>query len=187
MTDTTTITVHAQAVIGRRIEFAYYSSRHSPEPTVWHPGIITELNPGLNGTVLAHLRLDGTRRSALHIPVDSEGLRYLDEVTTVPALPMGRFAPTAAELKAETYEGVPVFELEDGDLVILTDDRDRAGRVLAAYAKAHAWVIDGLGPDRLKAQWVVFEWAPEDAEYDWHMNDADQGDEHAVHTYYLPA
>ena len=184
---TGTLTLPAKAVVGRRIEFAYYSNLHSDEPTVWHPGIITALNPGLNGTVLAHLRLDGRRRSALHITTGYEGLRYLDEVVDVPPLPMGRFTPTAETLKAEVHEGVPVVELEEGDLFALTADRDIAVRAMTGYAKAHDWYVDDLTSDRLKAQWSVFEWAPLDAEYDWHMNDAAEGDDMAVHAYYLPA
>lgn len=184
MTDTLTPT--DLAVVGRRIEFAYYSNLQSDSDTLWHPGIITAIEPGYT-TQLACIRLDGERRSGIRVPFDYEGLRYLDQVVGVPALPMGRFTPAAANLKAETYEGVPAVELEEGDLLILTDDQDRAGRILTAYAMANDWALDGLGADRLKKRWVAFEWAPEDAEYDWLVGDAAPGDEHAVHVHYLPA
>jgi hypothetical protein len=181
--------VPAEAVVGRRIEFAYYSNLHSDEPTVWHPGIITALEPGYPGVTLACIRIDGRRNSNLKIRLDREcaGLRYLNQVVDVPPLPMGRFTPTAVALKAETHEGVPVFELEEGDLFTLTADRDVAMRAITSYAKAHGWYVADLTSDRLKSQWSVFEWEPEGADYDWLMNDAAEGDEHAIRTYYLPA
>lgn len=165
---------------GRRLTFSGYGSNPTPRP-----GVIT----GIDGDALL-FRLDGMR-STLRITSNrlpaSKSLHLLNEIGPVPALPMGRFAPTAENLKAETYEGVPVVELEDGDLAILSKDRELAGRALAAYAEDHDWVLDGLGAGALKSRWVAFEWEPEDSDYDWLMGDVEQGADQAVHVYYLSA
>lgn len=180
-----TTTLSAEAVVGRRIEFAYYSNLHGGAETVWHPGIITATEPGYT-TMLACIRLDGERRSGLRIPVDYEGLRYLDEVVDVPELPMGRFHPTAADMSGE-YGGVLVCEFEEGDIAFLTADPDTARAALTAYGTAMDMYLGGSELDHLEARWVVFEWEPEDAECPWFMRFADEGDDMAVHVHYLPA
>lgn len=180
-----TDTLLEQAVMGRRIEFAYYSNLHSDTDTVWHPGIITAIEAGYM-TLLACIRLDGERRSALRIPFDFEGIRYLDEVIDVPELPMGRFHPTAADMAGE-WEGVPIAGFEDDDIVLLTADKDAAHRALTAYARDMSWDLDFIGAHRMTLRWAVFEWQPEDAHHDWLMSFAAEGDDMAVHLYYLPA
>lgn len=187
MTDTHTI--DARAVAGRRVEFTYYRDLDQTDgPT--YPGIMTGTEPGYSGSLLARIRLDGTR-SNLSVPVAYEGLRYLDEVVPVPELPMGRFTPVADDANG-FYEkaGVLVAAIgEDGEeLVILTDDLDKARAAASAYADEI-----GLDPDYIRLNWIrpcwaVFEWEPEDAECPWTVRwDAAEDDDQAVHIYYLPA
>lgn len=180
-----TTSTETRAVVGRRVEFAYYSNLQSDSETVWHPGIITGTEPGLIGVMLACIRLDGERRSGLHIPTDYEGLRYLDQVVPVPQLPMGRFTPTADHFGG-AWEGVPVFQLGDDDIVILTADRPRAAAALNAFCQD--MYIDREYLPAMQARWAVFEWEPEDAECPWTVRwDATEGDEQAVRIFYLPA
>lgn len=172
----TTSTLAAEP--GRRVIFSGFAS--SPTP---RPGVIT----GIDGSVLL-IRLDGARYSLRIDPEllpPTKHLHLLNEVGPVPALPMGCFLPTASLLKSEVYEDVPVFELEDDVLVALADSQAAAVRAVTAYMKDHDYVLDDIA-ERLEARWVVFEWQPEDAEYEWLMNDAAEGDELAVRAYYLP-
>src|SRR5205823_1111058 len=90
-----TSTLTEKAVVGRRITFTYYRDLDQPGPPAY-PGIITGTQPGYSGGLVARIRLDG-KRSNLAIPVDYEGLTYLDEVVPVPELPMGRFIPVASD------------------------------------------------------------------------------------------
>ncbi|MFI2620459.1 hypothetical protein [Streptomyces sp. NPDC018584] len=181
-----TPTLPGKAVVGRRVEFAFYSNLQSDAETVWHPGIIIDTEPGLTGATLTRIRLDGERRSSLYIPLDYEGLRYLDEVVEVPKLPMGRFHPTASD-GFDEYEGVLLAGLEDDSVVLLTADPAAAHRALAAYAHELGWELEFVSVDRMTLRWVVFEWQPEDADHDWVMNFADQGDDMALPVHYLPA
>jgi hypothetical protein len=176
-----------QAVVGRRVEFAYYSNLQSDSKTVWHPGIITATEPGLTGVTLAVIRLDGERRSGLHIPVDYEGLRYLAQVVDVPELPMGRFQPTKSMPGFEEFEGVLVVILGDDRLVMVTADPVKA--VTAANERLLDMGAYGdATTEQLRSGWAVFEWQPEDAEHDWFMDfSAEEGDDHAVRIHYLPA
>lgn len=185
MTDTQTVT-HPKAEPGRRVTYAYYNARNGAQP-----GIITGAKTATNGVLLALVRLDGTR-SSLHIPADHEGLTYLDEVVEVPELPMGRFHPSTTSLGFDfAYEGVQVCEFEDGDAVAVTDDRGKAEAALATYLREVAGYDDEATVRQeigyLKPEWVVFEWQPEDSESVWLMNEAAEGDDQAVHIYYLPA
>jgi hypothetical protein len=172
-----------KAVVGRRIEFTYF--RDLPDGPS-HPGIITGTEPGYSGNLLALIRLDG-KRSTLRIPLDYKGLTYLDQVVPVPALPMGRFTPTADDFGG-AWEGVPVLQCESEDIVILTADLDAARAALSAFCKDMYLDLEFLPLDRLEARWAVFEWQPEDAEYPWTVNwDAAECDDQALHIYYLPA
>lgn len=181
-----TPTLLAENVAGRRVEFAYYSDLHSDDETVWHPGTIVGIAPGLKGAVIACLHLDGSRWPGPRITVDYEGLRYLDEVTDVPVVPMGRFLPSPSDIGFTTCEGVLLADLDDDAVVLLTDDRAAAHRALVAHARAAGWDMEVLDADLLQLHWVVFEWQPEDAESDWEMQGAAEGDDMAVQVHYLP-
>lgn len=176
--------VTEKAVVGRRIELAYGRDlKNDGEKATYHPGIITEVYPES-----VWIRLDGTRCNT-RARTDYEGLRYLDQVVPVPELPMGRFQPTAADMLG-VWEGVPLSTIgEDGeDLIVLTDDEDKAAKAIAAYAREVGMDLDYLGLQFLRPCWAVFEWEPEDAECPWTVNwGASEGDDQAVHIYYLPA
>jgi hypothetical protein len=177
-----TTTLAEKAVAGRRVTFTYHRDRNLPEPTAY-PGIITGTEPGYSGSLLAKVRLDG-RRSNLRIPLDYEGLHYLDEVIPVPDLPMGRFHPTADDFGGD-WEGVPVCSLDNEAIVILTADRLRAAVALAAFCKDMGFDQEYL--PSMEDRWAVFEWQPEDAEIPWFMDLAEQDDDQAIHIHYLPA
>ena len=187
---TTTQTEQPRAVRGRRVQLIRYRDLKIPGDHAY-PGIITDTEDGFGDTILAVIRVDGDR-STLRVPTDYEGLTYLDEVTDVPDLPMGRFVPTAEQLEGE-WEGVPICSLnEDGDLIALTNDHDRAVAAMNVYRRAMGGCLynpefDTVAPDRLKAQWAVFEWQPEDSDLDWLVTWAAEGDDQAVQLYYLPA
>ena len=180
---TTSQTTHSKAEIGRRVLFTRYSDLNNPNRPQT-PGIITGLNPQQGASV--KIRLDG-RRSTFYCRPDFEGLRYLDQVVPVPELPMGRFKPTPDDVEG-VWEGVPVCSIsEDGDIVLLTTDRDAAVRAATAYLK-DAWAdLDFVHWDALQLRWAYFEWQPEDAECEWFMHWTHEGDDHALHLYYLPA
>jgi hypothetical protein len=173
-----------KAVVGRRILFTYYRDLKRPDAPA-HPGIITGLVPTQGASL--KIRLDG-KRSSLHSPPDYEGLRYLDEVLDpVPGLPMGRFHPTPDQLNG-VWEGVPVCWIsEDGDLILLTTDRDAAVR--AATANFTEVGVDPAYVDfeGLQLVWAYFEWQPEDADSDWRVRFTSEGDDQAIQLYYLPA
>lgn len=165
---------------GRRVVFTGYGGT-----TIPYPGVITGIAD--SGALL--IRLDGSR-SSLHITPErlpaTKSLRLLDEVGPVPELPMGRFRPTVADMSGE-YAGVPVAELEEGDIVLLTADADAAHAALAAYATAMDMDLEFMAVDRLAARWVVFEWQPEGAECSWLMDIATEGGDMVLPVYYLPA
>lgn len=178
-----TSTVETKAVVGRRVEFAYHRSLIDDSATVYLPGVITALTEGEAACV--RVRLDGTR-SNLAVRPDDEGLRYLDEVGAVPELPMGRFHPTAKDVEGE-WEGVPVCQFEDEDMVALIADRDAAAQAITAYCTDMGMDMEFVDLSFLQARWVVFEWQPEDAECPWLMNWAAEGDDMAIQINYLPA
>ena len=185
-----TMTLENLAVVGRRVEYAYHRSLTDDTATLWTPGIITGTEPGLNGGLLARVRLDGTR-SPLVVPVGYDGLRYLNEIVPVPELPMGRFLP-AADDKNGFYAkaGVILAPIgEDGEeLVVVTDDPAKARAAVTAYAKETGLDLDYLDFDALKPLWAVFEWEPEDSESLWTVRmDAAEGNDMAVRIHYLPA
>ncbi|MFE3045409.1 hypothetical protein ACFXIY_00010 [Streptomyces albidoflavus] len=98
-------------------------------------------------------------------------------------LPVGRFLPTTAEsLSAESYAGVPVVELDGGDLVVLTTDAVRAARAVTAYALAYDLPLDHRPLARLRTRWVTFERQPEG---DWLLDDAEPTDALATRVHYL--
>lgn len=171
-------TLHPMAQPGRRVEFAYYS-----DPDLYLPGVITGIDHDQARSVL--IRLDGAR-SNLHIPPNYKGLRYLDAIGPVPELPMGRFHPTSADLGG-AWEGVPVCQFEDEDVIVLTPRRDAAVTALTAYCTDMDWDLELVDPGRMVARWAVFERQPEDAESPWLMNVADKGDDMALLIHYLPA
>ena len=181
---TATQIVQSKAEVGRRIMLTYYRDLDTTPP-VEHPGIITGILGKQADAV--RIRLDGTRCN-LHAPSDYRGIRYLDEVTDVPDLPMGRFIPAESDINGFYLKaGVLVATVgEDGeDLVIITDDQTKAETAATAWAEE-----TGLDPDYvedLRAQWAVFEWEPEDAESPWTVTwDASKDDDQAVHIYHLP-
>lgn len=178
----------AKAVAGRRVTFTYHRDRGLPNPPA-HPGVITGTEPGYSGHLLAKVRLDGTR-SNLHIPIDSEGLTYLDQVGPVPELPMGRFIP-AADDRTGFYEraGVLVATIgEDGeDLVILTSDPDKAREAARAHDAEVGVDVDSVDYALMRPKRAYFEWQPEDAECPWFVNWTEEGDDQALQLYYLPA
>lgn len=173
-----------KAVVGRRVTLTYYRDLQLPNPPV-HPGIITSVTEDQAGV---RIRLDGKRYN-LPARADYRGLTYLDEVVPVPALPMGRFTPTAADLLG-VWEGVPLSTIgEDGeDLILLTGDLAKARAAAMAYDQEVGVHPDSANYDRIQACWAVFEWEPEDAEYPWTVRwDAAEGDDQAIRIHYLPA
>jgi hypothetical protein len=182
-------TLKEKAAVGRRVTFTYYRNLGQADGPA-HPGIITGTEPGLSGALRALIRLDGTR-STLSIPVTYQGITYLDEVVPVPDLPMGRFIPFASDQNG-FYEkaGVLVAAIgEDGeDLIVVTDNADKARAALADYADWTGLDPDSMGLHHLRPYWAVFEWEPENAEGPWTVRwDAAEGDDQAVHIYLLPA
>jgi hypothetical protein len=183
-----TSTLEDLAVAGRRVTFTYY--RHLKDgPAV--PGIITGTETAVNGAPLARVRLDGTR-STITPPIDYEGLVYLDEVVPVPELPMGRFTPERSDTNGFwEKEGVLLAAIcEDGeDLIVITDDREKAITAARAYLVDEALVdLDYVNFEHIRAHWAVFEWEPEDAEFPWTVRwDAAEGDDQAIRIHYLPA
>jgi hypothetical protein len=102
---------------------------------------------------------------------------------------MGRFAPVANDMNGfYEHAGVLVLAIgEDGeDLVVITDDKEKAFAAAVGYGPTLGFDEDFFDREDMQARWVVFEWQPEDAEYTWLMNVAAQGDDQAVHIYYLP-
>jgi hypothetical protein len=185
-----TSTLTEKAVAGRRVEYAYHQSLTDDRATLYAPGIITGTEPGYNGALLAKVRLDG-QRSNLLVPVDYDGLRYLDQVVPVPDLPMGRFTPVADDMNG-FYEraGVLVAAIgEDGEaLIILTGDRDKAFAAASAYGEEIGYDPDYVALEHLESCWAVFEWQPEDSEYPWAVRwPAPESEDQAIHIHYLPA
>jgi len=177
------------AVTGRRVTFTYHRDRELPDAPV-HPGIVTGTEPGLNGALLAQVRLDGTR-CTLTPPADYEGLTYLDEVVPVPDLPMGRFLPVADDRNA-FYEkaGVLLAPIgEDGeDWVIVTGDAVKARAAAAEYAEETGVDLGYVDFDALEPCWAVFEWEAEGSDCPWTVRwDATEGEVMAVRIHYLPA
>lgn len=181
-------TLTEKAVVGRRVTFTYYRDLKQPDAPE-HPGTITGLVPDQGASV--RIRLDGTRCS-LYVRPGYEGLTYLDEVTAVPELPMGRFHPTLDDLEGE-WEGVPISSIgEDGELIALTGDLKAAVAAMNAYRRDMSGSLynpewDTVTADALVAHWAYFEWQPEDAECPWFVNWTHEGDDHAIQLYYLPA
>lgn len=176
----TALLTHPKAQTGRRVTFA-----HHYDP-IAHPGIITSV---LDGAV--KVRLDG-QRSSIHVPIGFEGLRYLDDVVSVPSLPMGRFRPTAKDLGDFVFDGVAVVAFdEDEDAIMLTDDPAKAVAAAGTYLREVCDIDDESTirdeVKRLVKRWVVFEWQPEGAECPWLMDWASEGDDMDVQLYYLPA
>lgn len=181
---TPTPVLPAEAVVGRHVEFSYRR-----EPGTWHPGIITALEPGYDGDLLACVRIDGTRYT-LRVPTSSPRLRYLEQVTDVPALPMGPFTPTADPRNGiYALDGVLYAAIgEDGeDLVVVTGDLEVAKQVARQHAADAEWDLDETALEGFRPEWAQFVWEPEDAESRWVWTPASKGNEHAVHAYYLPA
>lgn len=180
----TTLTLAKKAVVGRRVELTYHRDLNVPDAPA-HPGIVTSVSDDLASL---SIRVDGTRYN-LHARTDYEGLVYLDEVVPVPALPMGRFTPTTADMFG-VWEGVPVSPIgEDAEvLILITDDREKADAAAAAYAHDMGIALDVIDFECMEACWAVFDWEPEDAECPWAVNwRAAEGDDQAVHIFYLPA
>ena len=175
----TTTAQHSKAEVGRRVAFSHI---HDPKQV---EGVITFV---ADPTVW--VRLDG-QRSNLHLRADYEGLRYLDEVGPVPALPMGRFTPSTKHVGIDfEYDGVIVVQFEEDDLAALTGDRAKAEAAVATYLRERCGIDDETAISdelaELKQQWAVFEWEPEDAECAWLMNPAAEGDDQALQVHYLP-
>lgn len=187
---TTTLTEQTKAVRGRRVQLTRYRDLKIPGDHAY-PGIITGTEDGFQDTTLAVIRLDGDRHT-LRVPTDYQGLTYLDEVTDVPDLPMGRFVPTAEQMEGE-WEGVPVCSLnEDGELIALTADRDQAVAAMNVYRREMGGCLynpefDTVTPEQPELQWAVFEWQPEDSELDWLVTWSTEGEDQAIQLYYLPA
>lgn len=178
-TVTQPVTLPAEAVvIGRRVEFAYYRDQ-----ATFLPGIITAIT---GDPASVRVRLDGKRNNVACRP-DYDGIRYLDEVVPVPDLPMGAFTPNVADFGGIAYAGIPVCELDDEDIVILTGDPDAARAALVAYCKAQDIDPEYGDEELLHTSWAVFEWQPEDAESSWHVTFDAESVDGAVQIHYLPA
>ncbi len=167
-----------KAVVGRRIIHDHAARKQKL------PGIITGLNDGEAGGFF--VRLDGDRDSVFVPSKFAWRVTFLDEVTEVPALPMGPFTPTGRDIGE--YAGVMVCELASEDVIVLTADLKAARTGLTAYLHQAGWDLDYVDWDRLEPRWAVFEWEPEGSDALWTVRwDASEGDDHAVHIYYLPA
>lgn len=175
-----TDTLEDLAVRGRRVELALLRDKDN-----YLPGIITNV-PADQAALW--VRLDGKRYN-LPVRADHPYLRYLDEVVPVPALPMGAFTPSEADMVG-VWEDVPLATIgEDGEaLILLTDDRDKAIQSATAYDREVGIDIGYVDYERMAAHWAVFTWEPEDAEFPWTVRwDAAEGDDQAVRIHYLPA
>jgi hypothetical protein len=166
------------AEVGRRIILTGYSGT-----TIPYPGIITDVTGPL-----VHVRLDG-HRSYLEISADSPKLRYLDEVVPVPVLPMGRFYPTSDDLGFE-YDGVPIGEFEDGDVIALTTDPAKAAAAINRFDREMAGEAYydpefAVTARDVELRWAYFEWQPEDAECQWLVHWATAADDKAIQLHYL--
>lgn len=182
---TTTETRHPKAEAGRRVTYEFYNARKP------HPGVITRTKTTGNGDLIALVRLDG-QRSSMHVPVDLDGLTYLDEIGPVPELPMGRFQPNLQHPGIDwEYDGVIVVRFEEGDLAAITADRAKAEAAVATFLRERDGIEDESDISdelaELKPQWAVFEWEPEDAECAWLMNYATENDDQALQVHYLPS
>ncbi|HEY9408467.1 MAG TPA: hypothetical protein VIP77_02705 [Jiangellaceae bacterium] len=180
-----TTAIHLKAEVGRRVEYRVHRSTVDDRADVYTPGVIT-----FAADPVVWVRLDG-QRSNLQLRADHDGLRYLDEVGPVPALPMGRFQPGTQHPAIDwAYDGVLVVEFDEGDMAAITGDRQKAEAAIATYLREQCGIDDETAISdelaELKPQWVVFEWEPEDAECAWLMNCAEQGDEQALQVHYLP-
>jgi hypothetical protein len=174
--------IDARAVRGRRITLHGYASLDH----ALH-GIVTAVD---NEHPVLRIRLDG-HRSNIVVRADSPDLTYLDEVTEVPDLPMGRFLPTAENLRGSVYDGITVCDFDDDDLAVLTDNRDQAATAVSAHLR-ESWGVEDDEVIRdhvrdLTDRWAYFAWEPEDAEHAWQMHWCEPGDDMAVHIHYLPA
>lgn len=175
-----TTNIETKAVVGRRVELALYRDKDN-----YLPGIITAVT---GDEAALRIRLDGKRYS-IPVRADHPYLRYLDEVVPVPALPMGRFVPTAEDMLG-VWEGVPLATIgEDGeDLILLTDDPVKAQAAAAAFDAEVGIDLAAIDYESMRACWAVFTWEPEDAPSPWTVNwDAAEGDGLAVQIHYLPA
>lgn len=175
-----TTSTQPTAEVGRRILFTGYGGT-----TIAHPGVITAIHD--DGTLL--IRLYGMRSNLRINPKTlpaTKSLQLLDEVGPVPALPMGRFQPAKGRSGFEEYMGVLVSTFGEDEVVLVTGDIGRAVIAVNAYLRASGGYDDIVDGDLLP-QWAVFEWQPEDADHDWVMDSADEGDDQAIRIYYLPA
>lgn len=169
------------AVAGRRVMFAYHRDRGT-----YLPGIVTDVITGPNGGPVLLIRLDGQRRPH-HVPADYEFVRYLEEVVPVPALPMGRFTPTASDLGGEVH-GVLVCSVgEDGEtLIFLTGDKSQAESAAKVYVPELGLDKEYVNLQGLQTAWAVFDWEPADAESEWTVRwDATEADDQAIRIHYL--
>ncbi|MFF8458884.1 hypothetical protein ACF06T_30615 [Streptomyces albidoflavus] len=137
-----------------------------------------------------HRQRHATLTAWLHNPThDLTARTALAQLLELPApadTPTRRFTPNAHNLKADEYHGIPVIELDGDQVIAITDDINRALNAITSYGNDHDWAHINITADRLRSEWVAFEWQPEDAEYEWLTLDAEPGDDKAVHTYRLP-
>jgi len=170
---------------GRRVTFTGFASTPTPRP-----GVIT----ATDGDALL-IRLDGHRFNLRITPATlppTKHLHLLDEIGPVPVLPMGRFTPVPDDYAGIwEHDGVVyVTTGEEGEnVLVITLDRDTAVAVMTAHFTDIGYDVDrdDVNFDLLEPLWAVFEWQPEDADSPWLWSEAKQGDDLAVHVYYLPA
>lgn len=177
----TTATLTAEP--GRRITFTGFASTPTPRP-----GVIT----AIDGDALL-IRLDGHRFN-LRITPDllppTKHLHLLDEIGPVPALPMGRFTPVPDDCAGIwEHDGTPYVTVgEEGEnVLVITGDRNTAIAVMTGHFTDMDIDLKYVDFDSMQGLWAVFEWQPEDADSPWLWSEAKQGDDLAVHAYYLPA
>jgi hypothetical protein len=163
-----------EAVVGRRITYTHRITGEKLD------GSIVTVDEG----TLIRFRLDG-HRVRITTQASSELIRYKEQATQIPPMPVGRFRPIWEEATG-LYAGVLVVDV--GDLLLLTDDPADAGAAVQAYYTATSRDPDTAPLDTLVQRWVAFEWPedPDDLTWSWSYP-ADTDLDGALQVYVLPA
>lgn len=174
MTTSSAQALPGQAVPGRRVTYR-------------HPILDTDLTGSIEkvdeGTLL-RVRLDGHRRP-ITVQASSELVTYLDEVTDLPPIPVGRFTPIPEELNA-VRAGVPLAVIGANDLILLTTDPDAAIAAATDYLPDMGYNPATVDWTTLETRWAGFDWPEDTTRFDWILTWVAEGDDQALHVHYLP-